>query len=272
MTQEEIKTELLKVAGNPELTLAGEQYLEGFSKKAHELMEKEALPLSSLVNVGFVLPALAYSGKNLYDAAGSTLEGESGDAAKQLGLAGLGALSTAPFLGGAGAGIGHMGLAMQRLAKGRKSPAFRALTGRTKGHSMFRRGLRAPGTGLLMALTKVLGPDRATRVGKVLASKGKAVSEFGPLRFMDRGQWDKAPIPGGFKGFASSMLPMIGADMALNAVTQPAMRQLEYDLSTPKRTIPELPAVTPKSFFTKIKEWDDANTPSRTYAQRVGLI
>jgi hypothetical protein len=124
-----------------------------------------------------------------------------------------------------------------------------------------------------MALTKVLGPDRATRVGKTLASKGKAVSEFGPLRFMDRGQWDKRPIPTGFKGVASSFLPMIGADMALNAVTQPAMRQLEYDVASPKRpgVMPDV-TPTPKSLFTKIKEWDDMNTPSRTYAQRVGLL
>jgi hypothetical protein len=289
MTQEELKIELMKVAGNPELTSEGLLYVDGFSKKAHEAMEKQALPLSTLLNLGMMIPSVYYTGSNLIGAGGSALEGEGGDAAKHLGLAGLGAVSALPFVGGAASGLGHVGLAMQRLAKGRKSPAFRALTGRYtgpegmdlakvpfsqrvgKGHSWFRRGLRYPGTKVLEGVTKVLGPDRATRVGKVLASRGKQVSNMGPFRFMDRGQWKKGPLPKGIAGVIGSMGPMMLADFALNSATQPMVAKLETDLARPK-PIYRLPEVPRPSMLARIKEWDDANTPSRVYAKQMGLL
>jgi hypothetical protein len=290
MTQEDIKIELLKVSGNPELTPAGEQYLEGFSKRAHELMEKQALPLSSVLGLGFMLPSIYYTGANLAGAGRSALEGEGGDAAKHLGLAGLGAASALPFVGGAASSLGHAGLAMQRLAKGRKSPAFRALTGRYtgpegvpldkvpfsqrvgKGHSLFRRGLRYPGTKILEGITKVLGPERATQVGKILASRGKQVSEIGPFRFMDRGQWKKGPLPQGFAGMLGSVGPMMMADFALQSATQPAITKLETDLAKPKPLPYALPEAPKPGILSRIRAWDDAQTPSRVYARQVGLI
>jgi hypothetical protein len=279
MTQEEIRTELLKVAGGPELTPEGELYLDGFSKKAHELMEKEALPLSALMNIGWALPGAIYAGSNLAGAAGSALKGEGTDAMRQAGLAGLGALGSLPFLGGAGAGVGQIGLAMQRLAKGKKSPAFRAMmpgkaTGVLGHSSKFRKALRYPGTKVLQGLTKVLGPERATALGKTLAAKGKHVSEIKPLRFMDRGIWGKTPPPIGMAGMFGSMIPMMGTDAAIRAVTTPSIHKLESQLAQSRNQVPSVPRPVSRTggLFSKVKEWDNANNPSRQYARQMGLI